>query len=233
MTSDFLTPLLREAYSEYKANVPSNMTMRIFAKQFIDGHRYGPGATVDEKNSRCKALGMVEMLFTERQDLVVRYFGKPELHDADIKEMMRLVYTETRLDEAGSATVHNPLRCTLCDENWPVIMECVNKNHIFRNDVSEEDIRNLLFCSLREPLVVVDPKGLCYLFEALSTGGFITGQWQTALAESGSVVSNRTKGFITATSLSTVLSRLRQNTAQPFVSDMDLLLEHLKAKNAP
>lgn len=233
MASDFLTSLLREAHSEYKANVPSNMTMRIFAKQFIDGHRYGHGISVDEMNIHSKVIGMVEVLLTERPDLVVWYFGRAELHDADINEMMRLVYTETRLDEDGNATAHNPLRCTLGDENWPAIMECVNKNHIFKNDVSEKDIRDLLFCSLKEPLVVVDPKGLYYLFEVLCVGAFITGQWQTALAESRSVVSNRTKGFITATGISTVLSRLRQNAAQPFVSDMALLLEHLKAKNAP
>ncbi len=233
MATDILAQLLREAHSEYKANVPSKMTSRIFARQFINGHRYGNGTTITEKNNHCQALGMVEVLLTKRTDLVGRYFGNPELTDGDIAEMMRLLYTETRIDDDDNPIVHNPLRCSLSDEDWPVIMECVNKNHIFNRDVTEDEIRGFLLCTLVEPLVIEDSNGLCYLLDKLSTGGFITHKWQKHLAESKAFLSKRTNDFVTATSLSSTLSRERREEARPYAADIDLLLKHLKSKSTP
>lgn len=234
ITPDTLFTLLREAHKEYQENVPSNkMTLRIFALQFIAGHKHGSSESISDKNRHSEALSMVKILLTERHDLVALFFDAPLLSDDDIEKMMEFVYTESRIDANGEVVQHNPLKCTLCDEDWPVVMECVNKTHLFKKEVSEDEIKSLMLGTLKSPLVAGNLKGICRLFDALSIGEFITGQWQTPLAESGSIVSARTEKSVTASNLSSTLSRLKEKAPQPFETDIKLLMSHLSDRTAP
>lgn len=144
---------------------------------------------------------------------------------------MKFVYTESRLESDGELTVRNPLSCTLGEKDWPVIMECVNKTQLFKKDVTEEEIKDLLLGTLKEPLTANNLKGICYLFDALSVGTFITGQWQTPLAKSESIKSGKSEKFVTTTNLSTTLSRLKGKNPMPFQTDINLLVNHLTDKS--
>lgn len=231
MTPDYLFRLLKEAHREYRANVPtSKMTMRVFALQFIAAHKHGESTSITGRNNYSEALSMVHLLLTERHDLVALFFDSPELKNSDIEKMMKFVYTESRIESDGEITVRNPLSCTLGDKDWPVIMECVNKTQLFKKDVSEDDIKNLLLGTLKEPLTANNLKGICYLFDALSVGTFITGQWQTPLAKSEAIRSGRSEKFVTTSNLSTTLSRLKGENPKPFQTDINLLVNHLSVK---
>lgn len=232
LTPDYLFRLLKEAHREYRDNVSScKMSMRIFALQFIAKHKHGDDTSVTGRNHHNEALCLVRILLTERHDLVALFFETPELDDRDIERMMKFVYTESRIGTDGDMTVKNPLNCTLGDRDWPVIMECVNKTRLFKRDVSEDEIKDLLLGTLKEPLTANNLQGICCLFDALSVAMFITGQWQTPLARSESIKSGKSDKFVTITNLSTTLSRLRARTPQPYQADIKLLMGHLADKN--
>ncbi len=232
LTPDCLFRLLKEAHKEYRANVPtSKMTMRVFALQFIASHKHGESTSATGRNNYNEALSMVHLLLTERHALVELFFDSPELKNSDIEKMMKFVYTESRLESDGELTVRNPLSCTLGEKDWPVIMECVNKTQLFKKDVTEEEIKDLLLGTLKEPLTANNLKGICYLFDALSVGTFITGQWQTPLAKSESIKSGKSEKFVTTTNLSTTLSRLKGKNPMPFQTDINLLVNHLTDKS--
>ena len=232
LTPDYLFRLFREAHREYRECVPtSKMSMRVFALQFIAKHKHGDDTSVTGRNHHNEALCLVRILLTERHDLVALFFETPELDDRDIERMMKFVYTESRIGTDGEMTVRNPLSCTLGDKDWPVIMECVNKTRLFKRDVSEDEIKDLLLGTLKEPLTANNLQGICCLFDALSVAMFITGQWQTPLARSESIKSGKSDKFVTITNLSTTLSRLRAWTPQPYQADIKLLMGHLADKN--
>ncbi len=232
LTPDYLFRLLREADREYRDCVPtSKMSMRVFALQFIAKHKHADDTSVKGINCHNEALSLVRILLTERHDLVALFFEMPELDDCDIERMMKFIYTESRIGTDGEMTARNPLSCTLGDKDWPVIMECVNKTQLFKRDVSEDEIKNLLLGTLKEPLTANNLQGICCLFDALSVAMFITGQWQTPLARSESIKSGRSDKFVTITNLSTTLSRLKARTPQPYQADIKLLVGHLVDKS--
>lgn len=205
--------------------------MRVFALQFIAKHKHADDTSVKGINCHNEALSLVRILLTERHDLVALFFEMPELDDCDIERMMKFIYTESRIGTDGEMTARNPLSCTLGDKDWPVIMECVNKTQLFKRDVSEDEIKNLLLGTLKEPLTANNLQGICCLFDALSVAMFITGQWQTPLARSESIKSGRSDKFVTITNLSTTLSRLKARTPQPYQADIKLLVGHLVDKS--
>ena len=207
------------------------MSMRVFALQFIAKHKHADDTSVKGINCHNEALSLVRILLTERHDLVALFFEMPELDDCDIERMMKFIYTESRIGTDGEMTARNPLSCTLGDKDWPVIMECVNKTQLFKRDVSEDEIKNLLLGTLKEPLTANNLQGICCLFDALSVAMFITGQWQTPLARSESIKSGRSDKFVTITNLSTTLSRLKARTPQPYQADIKLLVGHLVDKS--
>lgn len=119
---------MREAHRDYQVQVRSNrMTLRVFALKFIAGHHYGGSDTTTGRNIHREALCTVRLLLTERHDIVDIYFKSSALSDADIETIVNLVYSENPVGEDGEPVKTNPLRCTLTDEDWPVITDCVNR----------------------------------------------------------------------------------------------------------
>lgn len=207
------------------------MTLRVFALQFIARHHYGVSNTITGRNIHREALCTVSLLLTERHDLVAIYFKSPVLSDVDIEKLINLVYSESPVKEDGEPVIINPLCCTLTDEDWPVIADCVNRIHLFKTEISEEELKNLLLCTLKEPLKANNLQGICYLFDALSVATFITGRWQTPLADSDSILSTRTNKTVTSSNYSSTLSRLKGGRPTACMTDIDLLITHLCEKN--
>ncbi|MCM1511326.1 MAG: hypothetical protein NC116_11515 [Clostridium sp.] len=229
---EYLSELLREAHRDYLDQVTSNrMTLRVFALQFIARHHFGRSTTVIGKNIHNEALCTVRLLLTERHDLVAIYFKAPVLSDMDIENIINLIYSESSIRENGEPVILNPLSCTLTDEDWPVITDCVNKAQLFQTEISEEELKNLLLCTLKEPLRANNLQGICYLFDSLSIAAFITGRWQTPLADSDSILSNRTNKTVTSSNYSSTLSRMKGGRHTACMTDIDLLIDHLCERN--
>lgn len=207
------------------------MTLRVFALKFIAGHHYGGSDTTTGRNIHREALCTVRLLLTERHDIVDIYFKSSALSDADIETIVNLVYSENPVSEDGEPVKTNPLRCTLTDEDWPVITDCVNRAQLFKTAISEKELKDLLFCTLRRPLKANDLQGICYLFDALSVASFITGRWQTPLADSNSILSTRTNKAVTSSNYSSTLSRLKGGQPTACMRDTDLLITHLCRKD--
>lgn len=207
------------------------MTFRVFALKFIAGHHYGGADTTTGRNIHREALCTVRLLLTERHDIVDIYFKSPALSDTDINTIVSLVYSESPVSGDGEPLITNPLRCTLTDEDWPVITDCVNRMQLFKTAISEKELKDLLLCTLRKPLKANNLQGICYLFDALSAATFITGRWQTPLADSNSILSIRTNKAVTSSNYSSALSRLKGGQPTACMRDIDLLITHLCKKN--
>jgi hypothetical protein len=169
---------------------------------------------------------MIDLLLTERKDLVDEYFSKKKFGSHSITEIIRQLFTETSEFEYKNS---NSLKSTLCNDDWPLITTCINNSRLFKNDPNQEQVQSLFAGILIKPLIANDLDSICYFFNKLYLAGFIQ-CWQTALYRAGVIISSKTGEPISRTNFGSVLNRIR-NKSVPAKEEIDRMINKLKEKH--
>ena len=218
-----------KAFKEYRKSVlTGEMTVRIFAKLFYSGHLCVNALLANTQNNHRQALEIVNILLTERLDLVKEYFSGDRLTKEQIDCIVKLVLTENTAITYHSS--QNPLKCTLGGDDWNVVAVCINQLHMFATKISDEDTRNLFMCELDAPLVANDTALICLLFDRLCHANYISHNWQKVLSDKSAIRNGRTNKIITASNYSTSLCRARKRYTSGN-SIINELIKHLEMKH--
>lgn len=226
---DRFESLIQEAHEAYKQSVlAKKMTANIFARTFVAAHTLIDDDSVRNQNSHMAALTLVEILLTQRIDLLIHYFDKETLSEEMIKQIVYLVKTEKMV---ARSAVPNPLLCEFREDEWDIVTDCVNRAQLFvKKDLTVEQVQELFMCQLSAPLMANRLQSICYLFDQLNRYNFV-GRWQTVLSQTRSIGSRRNK-IITAGHYSSALSYCRRNERVPFKDVIDALIRFLNEKRS-
>ncbi len=238
-----LRQLLLEAHREYQEYVATGvMTPRVFAVQFLDGHHYAGDGDASDKNLHRKALGAVGILLSERADLVKRFFSMPSLEDRDIDRMIVLVYTERRENEAtnpgtsGTAPIKRirepELSCAIQSEDMPLLADCANDAGFFQEEVTAQEMNDLMHGTLNAPLAAGNLMGIAYFFDRLSAMNLVSRRWQTVLERNGSILLQGKGKPQSRSNYSSALNRARCSGIFSHKDDIDILMRHIREKYA-
>ena len=207
-----LFALLTEAKTVYLQEV------KIYGKQycryvedFVNSHRY-----IDCDNAVCRNchemnIHIVKGLLTDCPYLIQPLFSAPSLSFEECMELKRKYDTS----ELASSDC-NPAKfsflsfdCSLSREQLAGIVSCANTYHLFCSSVTIDDMESLFSCKRGFSLRVNSVRRVAILFDALLEHSFIQAQWQTVLSKGKFLRTKDGKGFVSATSLSSALSAMR------------------------
>lgn len=234
-----------EVHREYQNHVVKGaMTRKVFARLFIEGHRHSVEETIEAKNRYGKVLATVEILLSERADLISRYLTLPSLSDADITQIEHLIYTEGKVSDAtevkekeqekeepkNKVGKETSLRCIIRSEDMALLADCANQAELFKNKVTPSDIRDLMNGKQTMPLVADNLMGIAYFFDKLSCMKLICRRWQSVLELNGSILLQGESKPQTHTNYSSALSRGKASGNFRHKEDIDAWLEHIAAK---
>lgn len=217
------------------------MSYEVFLQQFIDGHHYIRSVGVKARNNHRKALGLIRIMFGKRKDLVTRFFTRDVLSDWDIEKLAESFYHgETNVHQSQVISAGNTAKitssiptlcCRLSETDMNLLADCANAAHLFNTEkVTAEIMYDLMNDRLAVPLEANNLPGIVYLFDELSKLKVINGRWQSALEYDASILQQSTGKPQKATSLSSALNRTRVNPAFKYRKEIDMLINHLKAK---
>lgn len=114
--------------------------------------------------------------------------------------------------EDGSAGVQ-PLSfgCNFTHKQMISITACANTYHLFCVSVCIEDMEALFACKEGFCIRVNNIRHVAIMFDALLEHSFIQAQWQAVLDSGRFLQTKDGKGFVSASSLSSALSAMRNN----------------------
>lgn len=99
--------------------------------------------------------------------------------------------------------------CSLSREQLAGIASCANTYHLFCSPVTIDDMESLFTCKSGFCLRVNSVRRVAVLFDALLENSFIQPYWQSVLERGRFLRSKDGSHFISATSISTTLSLVR------------------------
>ena len=181
-----LFALLTEAKTVYLQEVKIHgKQYRRYVEDFVNSHRY-----IDCDNAVCRNchemnIHIVKGLLTDCPYLIQPLFSAPSLSFEECIELKRKYDTS----ELASSDC-NPAKfsflsfdCSLSRKQLAGIVSCANTYHLFCSSVTIDDMESLFSCK--------------------------RAQWQTVLSKGKFLRTKDGKGFVSATSLSSALSAMR------------------------
>lgn len=220
------------------------MTPKIFARLFMEGHRYPAQGTMENINCYREALATVGILLDERPDLVSHYLAATSLSDNDMEEIKVLIYTEAKIgfqsgtkDAASQTIPEEPRRATSLHssvkaEDMVLLADCANQARLFKGNITPSTMSALMNGRLLTPLVADNLMGIAYLFDQLSCMKLICRRWQSVLERNGSILLQGENKPQTHTNYSSALNRGKACGNFRHKEDIDICLNHIAAKMA-
>ncbi len=211
-----LRGLFSEAHSHYRTEViDGGKDYDRFVDDFVFGHQFYCAETIDEGNARGVNIRRIGSLLRDRRDLVEKYFSGTTFGSDDFAAMFNEFnrgYAAPLYTDSGKSL--NFGGC-LSAEQTEAIASIANCLHIFRQEVSAEDMADLFSPSPQIRLVSANNRRLAVLFDALSCERLIGGDWQKVIAASGIIVSS-TNAPLTQSKLSSALNGARADGTAAF-----------------
>ena len=231
---DWLHELLLDVHREYQTNVTGGlMTYKVFVQQFIDGHYYTKCASCEDKNAHRKALGLVNLLLTERQKLAMDFFNINVPNEVDLDDVVNALYHGSSISARPNNRRVLPLDmdCKLQEEDMLLLADCANKTKLFKDThVTAAMMSDLMQGKLAVPLVASNLSGIVYLFDELSKLDVVTKRWQAVLEHDASILLQKGGKPQKATNYSSALNRAKANPGFNNKADIDVLICHFQGK---
>ena len=107
----------------------------------------------------------------------------------------------------------NPFQSDFTDEQIEVLTTCINEIQLFTTCISPKILKDFFACKLKGVLKSNNNRQLAYLMQSLNLRGFITDEWQSAIARNELVLGKTKDTPLTRTDLSTATDQI--NMKQP------------------
>ena len=149
MPGDELWQLCRIAFEQYKSEISNGE--KAYSRFIYDFMYYHlPVTGMSEADMRTHFMHVCEVveLLEERRDLVDAFFSKDKFEEEDYQQMLHLFNTGKGIEPKSEFLAH------FSHEQLARITEFVTASSLFRNEVTEEIMRDLFECRLQRPLQV-------------------------------------------------------------------------------
>lgn len=107
----------------------------------------------------------------------------------------------------------NPFQSDFTDEQIKILTACINEIQIFTTHISSKILKDFFVCKLKGVLKSSNNRQLAYLMQSLNLKGFITDEWQSAIARNELVLGKTKNTPLTRTDLSSATDQI--NMKQP------------------
>ena len=107
----------------------------------------------------------------------------------------------------------NPFQSEFTDEQIEILTACINEIQLFTTHISAKILKDFFACKLKGVLKSNNNRQLAYLMQSLNLRGFITDEWQSAIARNEFVLGKTKDTPLTRTDLSTATDQI--NMKQP------------------
>ena len=107
----------------------------------------------------------------------------------------------------------NPFQSDFTDEQIEILTACINEIQLFTTCISPKIFKDFFACKLKGVLKSNNNRQLAYLMQSLNLRGFITDEWQSAIARNELVLGKTKDTPLTRTDLSTATDQI--NMKQP------------------
>ena len=107
----------------------------------------------------------------------------------------------------------NPFQSDFTDEQIDILTACINEIQLFTTCISPKILKDFFACKLKGVLKSNNNRQLAYLMQSLNLRGFITDEWQSAIARNELVLGKTKDTPLTRTDLSTATDQI--NMKQP------------------
>ena len=107
----------------------------------------------------------------------------------------------------------NPFQSNFTEEQIEILTTCINKIQLFTTCISSKILKDFFACKLKGVLKSNNNRQLAYLMQSLNLKGFITDEWQSAIARNELVLGKTKDTSLTRTDLSTATDQI--NMKQP------------------
>lgn len=107
----------------------------------------------------------------------------------------------------------NPFQSDFADEQIEILATCINEIQLFTTCISPKILKDFFACKLKGVLKSNNNRQLAYLMQSLNLKGFITDEWQSAIARNELVLGKTKDTPLTRTDLSTATDQI--NIKQP------------------
>lgn len=107
----------------------------------------------------------------------------------------------------------NPFQSDFTEEQIEILTTCINEIQLFTTYISPKILKDFFTCKLKGVLKSSNNRQLAYLMQSLNLKGFITDEWQSAIARNELVLGKTKNTPLTRTDLSSATDQI--NMKQP------------------
>ncbi|GAA6252671.1 hypothetical protein F050043D4_37060 [Bacteroides thetaiotaomicron] len=215
-----LFALLSEAKTVYLRDVVAGGKLyRRYVEDFVNSHRHIDCDRAACRNCREMNIHIVKGLLTDCAHIIQPLFATADLSFEKCMEMKRAydMFVPPPHPVAccgGRLTGEHPLSFgyNLTHKQMIGITACADVYHLFCvSPLCIEDMEALFACQRGFSIRVNNIRHVATLFDALLEHSLIQAQWQTVLGNGRFLQTKDRKGFVSASSLSSALSAMRNN----------------------
>ena len=121
----------------------------------------------------------------------------------------------------------NPFQSDFTEEQIEILTTCINEIQLFTTNISSNILKDFFACKLKGVLKSNNNRQLAYLMQSLNLKGFITDEWQSAIARNELVLGKTKDTSLTRTDLSTATDQINMKQPKGWET-IDKYLNHLK-----
>lgn len=212
--------MLSEARTIYLRDVVAGGKLyRRYVEDFVNGHRYIDCDRAACRNCHEMNIHIVKGLLTDCAQLIQSLFTVSDFSFEGCMEVKRVYDTSVpphpiAFPDDGQAAEVQPLSfgCDFTRKQMTGITACANAYHLFCvSPLRIEDMEALFACKEGFCIRVNNIRHVAILFDALLEHSLVQAQWQSVLDKGHFLQTKNGKGFVTAASLSSALSAMRNN----------------------
>ena len=215
-----LFALLVEAKTMYLRDVVTgNKQYYRYVEDFVNSHRYIDCDHAVCRNCHEMNIHIVKGLLNDCSHLIRAFFTEADFSFEKCMELKRTYDTFVPPSQSVTCCKDGPTRiyplsfgCNLTRKQMIGITACANAYHLFCvSEVCIEDMEALFSCKEGFHIRVNNLRHVVILFDVLLENSFIQSRWQSVLDKGQFLQSKDGTRFITASSLSSALSAVRNN----------------------
>lgn len=189
-----------------------------YVEDWMNSHRY-----IDCDNAVCRNchemnIHIVKGLLIDCSDLVKPLFTSDSFSPKECMELKRMYDTSGSLPNTDRRQAEEPISdpplsfgCNFSREQMAGIVSCANTYHLFCFSTCIEDMEALFACKEGFRIRVNNLRHVAILFDALLENSLILSRWQSVLDKGRFLQSKDGERSVSATSLSSALSAVRNN----------------------
>lgn len=204
MPKDELWQLYCAAYEQYQSEIINGE--KSYSRYVNDFYYYHiPAMNMSESDARVHIMNVcgLKELLENRRDLVDAFFSKDKFEEKDYQQMFHL------FDSGQSLTPDEDCLARFSDKQICLITHFANDVSLFKNAVTDSDIKDLFKCQLTRPLQAGINRHVALFFGALRSYGLLPFRWQMIIEENKLIASSANNEPLRASQLRCGLSQAK------------------------